>query len=91
MDGDSATQANETGIAIQPSEIGSGSRPAVAEPPKTRACANCARLKMKCRWPASGAGHLQDTSCIRYVVVREMNVNGWDDADLACPYVDAAA
>jgi hypothetical protein len=25
------------------------------------------------------------------VVVREMNVNGWDDADLACPYVDAAA
>ncbi|KAM0464626.1 hypothetical protein ACHAPV_002459 [Trichoderma viride] len=65
MDGDSAVQANDTGIANQPSEIGPGSRPAVAEPPKTRACANCARLKMKCRWPASGAGHLQDTSCIR--------------------------
>lgn len=85
MDGDSAAQTNGIGIATQSSEIGSGSRPAVAEPPKTRACANCARLKMKCRWPASGAGHLQDTSCIRYVVVRGMNVYGWiDGADLAC-------
>ncbi|KAH8122114.1 hypothetical protein FP744_10004838 [Trichoderma asperellum] len=65
MDGDSAAQVNGTGIATRSSEIGSGSRPAAAEPPKTRACANCARLKMKCRWPASGAGHLQDTSCIR--------------------------
>lgn len=95
MDGESAAQANGIGIATQPSELGSGSRPVVAEPPKTRACANCARLKMKCQWPASGAGHLQDTSCIRYVVVRENEcvwMDMWTMLALACAYnVDAAA
>ncbi|PTB64790.1 hypothetical protein BBK36DRAFT_1170469 [Trichoderma citrinoviride] len=31
---------------------------------KSRACANCARLKMKCRWPVPGAGQ-DEGGCIR--------------------------
>ncbi|KAK5991328.1 Transcription factor himD-like protein [Cladobotryum mycophilum] len=42
-----------------------GHQPEQREIPKTRACANCARLKMKCRWPVTGASIPQDTSCIR--------------------------
>ncbi|CAG7562720.1 unnamed protein product [Fusarium equiseti] len=35
--------------------------------PKTRACTNCARLKMKCQWPSSGSGRLEKTCsrCLR--------------------------
>ncbi|UKZ82572.1 hypothetical protein TrVFT333_010364 [Trichoderma virens FT-333] len=47
-----------------PSDGGPGSRPTAPEAPKTRACANCARLKMKCRWPESGSGQ-GETNCIR--------------------------
>jgi hypothetical protein len=32
---------------------------------KTRACTNCARLKMKCQWPSSGSGRSEKT-CSRY-------------------------
>ncbi|KAF4991988.1 hypothetical protein FDECE_13852 [Fusarium decemcellulare] len=28
---------------------------------KTRACVNCARLKMKCQWPSSGSGRTENT------------------------------
>lgn len=52
------------GVIGAPPESGSGSRPTGPEVPKTRACANCARLKMKCRWPESGAGK-GDAGCIR--------------------------
>ncbi|KAF5967046.1 cercosporin resistance protein [Fusarium bulbicola] len=31
---------------------------------KTRACTNCARLKMKCQWPSSGSGRVEK-SCSR--------------------------
>lgn len=52
------------GVIGAPPESGSGSRPTGPEALKTRACANCARLKMKCRWPESGEGK-GDTGCIR--------------------------
>lgn len=32
--------------------------------PKPRACSNCARLKMKCQWPATGAVQPEKT-CAR--------------------------
>ncbi|ENH70555.1 hypothetical protein FOC1_g10012485 [Fusarium oxysporum f. sp. cubense race 1] len=34
---------------------------------KTRACTNCARLKMKCQWPSSGSGRVEKTCsrCLR--------------------------
>ncbi|KAH6890633.1 hypothetical protein B0T10DRAFT_486368 [Thelonectria olida] len=33
--------------------------------PKQRACANCARLKMKCQWPASGSARPERSACVR--------------------------
>lgn len=56
---------NGDGIGA-PSHSGAGPHPAATEAPKTRACANCARLKMKCRWPASGVSQTLEASCIRY-------------------------
>ncbi|KAM5369724.1 hypothetical protein ACJZ2D_008871 [Fusarium nematophilum] len=40
-----------------------GDRPEQSEQTgqKTRACTNCARLKMKCQWPSSGAGRSENT------------------------------
>ncbi|KAL6826398.1 hypothetical protein V8C40DRAFT_244106 [Trichoderma camerunense] len=52
------------GVIGAPPESSSGSRPTGPEAPKTRACANCARLKMKCRWPEFGTGK-GDAGCVR--------------------------
>lgn len=41
---------------------------------KTRACTNCARLKMKCQWPSSGSGRVEKT-CSRYDIRDLM----WDE------------
>ncbi|EEU42974.1 uncharacterized protein NECHADRAFT_83628 [Fusarium vanettenii 77-13-4] len=46
------------------SRSGESARSGLAEQTKTRACVNCARLKMKCQWPNSGAGRLEN-SCSR--------------------------
>ncbi|KAH0491824.1 hypothetical protein TgHK011_003232 [Trichoderma gracile] len=39
-------------------------RPTASEAIKSRACINCARLKMKCRWPVAGADQAEG-GCIR--------------------------
>ncbi|KAH6605343.1 hypothetical protein Trco_007050 [Trichoderma cornu-damae] len=65
--------ANGDGIGA-PSQGGSGSL-------KTRACANCARLKMKCRWPASAAGQTQETSCIRFPAMCRRLCSGRGEAN----------
>ncbi|KAM0435910.1 hypothetical protein ACHAPT_002802 [Fusarium lateritium] len=45
------------------SRSGESARPGEQQT-KTRACVNCARLKMKCQWPNSGAGR-SENSCSR--------------------------
>ncbi|KAL7948591.1 hypothetical protein V8C42DRAFT_351640 [Trichoderma barbatum] len=60
-----ADAANRHGGTGAPPQSGPETRLTAPEAAKTRACANCARLKMKCRWPESGAGRGGEASCIR--------------------------
>ncbi|KAK1244481.1 hypothetical protein MKX07_003280 [Trichoderma sp. CBMAI-0711] len=56
-------------------EVGaSENRPTASEAIKSRACINCARLKMKCRWPAPGVNQ-EEGGCIRRVAQLEQKID----------------
>ncbi|WYZ46152.1 hypothetical protein EsH8_IX_000377 [Colletotrichum jinshuiense] len=46
------------------SQVDDGSSPDCTHPKKPRACTNCARLKIRCRW-APGSEHSKSTDCVR--------------------------
>ncbi|KAL6883017.1 hypothetical protein HDV57DRAFT_495200 [Trichoderma longibrachiatum] len=62
MDGDCPTAPDALTTNEGAGAVGDGC--AAPETIKSRACINCARLKMKCRWPSPGAGH-GERGCIR--------------------------